>query len=100
MQLDQKNLDRLLSLSDRQLEDMIKKIGKDGGVDLSTFHITSTDAQSIRRALRSFTDADRANMKGKAILRTAEGETVPLPEGMSLADAVAKAEAEIASPYA
>jgi hypothetical protein len=63
MQLDQKNLDRLLSLSDRQLEDMIKKIGKDGGVDLSTFHITSTDAQSIRRALRSFTDADieRAN---------------------------------------
>ena len=37
---------------------------------------------------RSFTDADRANMKGKAILRTAEGETVPLPEGMSLADAL------------
>ena len=63
MQLDQKNLDRLLSLSDRQLEDMIKKIGKDGGVDLATFHITSTDAQSIRRALRSFTNADieRAN---------------------------------------
>ena len=63
MQLDRKNLDRLLSLSDRPLEDMIKKIGKEGGVDLSTFHITSADAQSIRHALRSFTDADiaRAN---------------------------------------
>ena len=63
MQLDRKNLDRLLSLSDRQLEDMIKKIGKEGGVDLSAFRITSTDAESIRRALRSFTNEDinRAN---------------------------------------
>lgn len=63
MQLDQRNVERLLSLSDRQLEDMIKKIGKEGGVDLSAFRITSTDAESIRRALRSFTsaDIDRAN---------------------------------------
>lgn len=63
MQLDEKSVRRLLSLSDKQLEELIRKIGAESGVDLSAFHITSTDAASIRAALSSFSEADlqRAN---------------------------------------
>lgn len=63
MQFDEKAIHRLLSLSDRQLEDLIRTIGSESGVDLSTFRITSTDAASIRAALRGFTESDleRAN---------------------------------------
>lgn len=63
MQLDERAVNRLLSLNDKQLEDLIRKIGDQSGIDLSSFHITSTDASSIRNALRSFTPADleRAN---------------------------------------
>lgn len=63
MQLDERSINRLLSLSDKQLEELIRKIGKESGVDLSTFHITSTDASSIRSALKGFTasDLERAN---------------------------------------
>ncbi|MBR2908146.1 MAG: hypothetical protein IKC26_08935 [Clostridia bacterium] len=58
MQLDERSINRLLSLSDKQLEELIRRIGKESGIDLSTFHITSTDAESIRGALRGFTPAD------------------------------------------
>lgn len=58
MQFDEKAVERLLSLSDRQLEDLIRTIGGENGIDLSTFRITETDAASIRRALRSFTASD------------------------------------------
>lgn len=63
MQLDEKSIRRLLSLSDKQLEDLIRRIGTESGVDLSSFHISSTDAASIRKALSSFTESDlkRAN---------------------------------------
>ena len=63
MQLDEKAINRLLSLSDRQLEELIRSIGNEGGIDLSTFRISSTDAASIRKALRGFTESDleRAN---------------------------------------
>lgn len=36
----------------------------------------------------SFTEEERANIKGKAILRMADGGVEPLPEGMTLADAL------------
>ena len=58
MQLDEKAIRRLLSLSDRQLEDLIRTIGSESGIDLSSFRITSTDAASIRRALSGFTEED------------------------------------------
>lgn len=58
MQFDEKAIRRLLSLSDRQLEDLIRTIGSESGIDLSSFHIGATDAASIRHALRSFTAED------------------------------------------
>ena len=63
MQLDERSLKRILSLNDKQLEELIRTIGNESGIDLSTFHITATDAASIRKALSSFTESDlkRAN---------------------------------------
>ena len=63
MQLDERAVNRLLSLNDKQLEELIRRIGTESGIDLSTFRITSTDASSIRSALKSFTSEDlqRAN---------------------------------------
>lgn len=63
MQLDEKAIRRLLSLSDAQLEALIRSIGQESGIDLSTFRITSTDAASIRHALSNFSkdDLTRAN---------------------------------------
>ena len=58
MQFDEKAIRRLMSLSDRQLEELIQKIGNESGIDLSSFHITSTDAASIRYALANFTESD------------------------------------------
>jgi len=63
MQFDEKAVRRLLSLSDAQLESLIRTIGQENGIDLSSFRITSTDAASIRHALSNFSkeDLDRAN---------------------------------------
>ena len=58
MQFDEKAVKRLLSLSDRQLEDLIRTVGSENGIDLSSFRITSTDAASIRSALSSFSESD------------------------------------------
>ena len=63
MQLDEKAIRRLLSLSDAQLEALIRTIGQENGIDLRAFRITSTDAASIRHALSNFSkdDLTRAN---------------------------------------
>ena len=58
MQFDERAINRLLSLNDKQLEELIRRIGDQSGIDLSSFHITATDASSIRSALRGFTEAD------------------------------------------
>ncbi len=79
MQLDERSINRLLSLNDKQLEELILKIGKESGIDLGTFHISSTDAQSIRSALRGFTSADleRANEALHAYQSGRYGKTNP-----------------------
>ena len=63
MQLDEKAIRRLLSLSDAQLVSLIRSIGQESGIDLGSFRITSTDAASIRHALANFSKDDlcRAN---------------------------------------
>ena len=58
MNFDEKAVKRLLSLSDAQLENLIRTIGVENGIDLSSFHITSTDAASIRTALSGLTESD------------------------------------------
>lgn len=60
MQLDRNAIERLLSMNDSQLKYIITKLAVDNGLDLSTFNITSTDIDSIRRALQGATDEDLA----------------------------------------
>lgn len=79
MQFDEKAVKRLLSLSDKQLEDLIKAIGGENGIDLSEFRITSTDAASIRQALSSFSEADlrRASEELNAYQNGRRGKSRP-----------------------
>jgi hypothetical protein len=58
MQINRDNLNKLLSLNDRQLKAMINKIAVQGGIDPAQFNIDPNSIQSIRQALGSATDED------------------------------------------
>ena len=58
MQLDRKNLNRLLALNDRQLQAVIDRISRDYGLDLSKFQVRPGDMEGLRQAIRSATDAE------------------------------------------
>ncbi len=58
MQIDRQNLEKLLSLSDRRLEAVIRKIAADSGINPADFNINPKDIQSIRQALSTASDAD------------------------------------------
>ena len=58
MQINRENLDKLLSLNDRQLKLMIQRIALQGGIDPSSFNIDPSSVESIRRVLGSATDDD------------------------------------------
>ena len=58
MQLDQKMLQRMLSLSDDQLKSIILSLAENSGLDLSGFNISPNDINSIRSALSGATDED------------------------------------------
>ena len=58
MQIDRKSLEKLLTLNDRQLEVMIKKIATESGIDPSVLNINPNDISSVRRALAGATDDD------------------------------------------
>lgn len=58
MQINRKTLDGLLTLSDRQLMALIGNLAQNSGVDLSEFHVDTSDVQSVRRALSSVSDED------------------------------------------
>ncbi len=58
MQINRENLDKLLSLNDRQLKTMIQRIAVQGGIDPKDFNIDVNSIESIRRVLGSATDAD------------------------------------------
>jgi hypothetical protein len=58
MQINRDNLNKLLSLNDRQLKAMINKIAVQGGIDPAQFNIDPGSIQSIRQALGSATDED------------------------------------------
>ncbi len=58
MQLDKKSLNRLLSLSDRQLQIFVEKLASEYGLDLSRFQIKEGDVQSLRRAIQNASDED------------------------------------------
>lgn len=58
MQLDRKALNRLLSLSDSQLQTVIDKLAAEYGLDLRRFQVHQGDMESLRRALRNASDAE------------------------------------------
>ena len=58
MQINRENLDKLLSLNDRQLKMMIQRIAVQGGIDPKDFNIDANSIDSIRKVLGSATDAD------------------------------------------
>ena len=60
MQLDKKALNRLLSLNDEQLKNVIRSLGENAGLDLASFKISADDVGSIRHALGNATDQDIA----------------------------------------
>lgn len=62
MQINRENLDKLLSLNDRQLKAMINRIAVQGGIDPAQFNIDPSSIESIRRVLGSATDEDIARI--------------------------------------
>lgn len=62
MQINRENLDKLLSLNDRQLKMMITKIAAQSGIDPAQFNIDANNIKSIRKVLGSATDEDIARI--------------------------------------
>lgn len=62
MQINRENLDKLLSLNDRQLKLMIQRIAAQGGIDPKDFNIDTNSIESIRRVLGSASDAELAKI--------------------------------------
>lgn len=58
MQLDKKMLERLLTMNDEQLGEVIRTIAKEAGIDPTQLGLNPDNVQSIRLALGMATDAD------------------------------------------
>lgn len=58
MQIDRNALQKLLSLSDKQLETVIRKLTTDYGLDLSALNISTDNLKNLRTALQNVTDED------------------------------------------
>lgn len=58
MQIDRASLEKLLTLNDRQLKNVIQSLIVQSGIDPAEFHINPQDIQSIRQALGSASDED------------------------------------------
>ena len=62
MQIDRKSLEKLLTLNDRQLGLVIKKIASESGIDPASLNINPNDIASVRSALSGATDEDIKNI--------------------------------------
>lgn len=58
MQIDKRMLDRLLTMNDEQLGDLIKNIASEAGIDPNQLGLNPDNINSIRQALGSATDSD------------------------------------------
>ena len=58
MQIDKKQLERLLMLNDRQLSNIITRLAAESGIDPATLNMNLNDVASIRRALSGATEED------------------------------------------
>ena len=58
MQINRENLDKLLSMNDRQLKMIIQHLVAQSGINPKEFNIDTSSIQSIRTALSDATDED------------------------------------------
>ena len=58
MKLDKSAVQRLLSLSDDQLKQLLLRLAGENGIDLSGVTIRADDIAGVRQALRMATDED------------------------------------------
>ncbi len=58
MQINRENLDKLLSMNDRQLKAIIQRLALQGGINPADFNIDTNSIESIRRVLGSASDAE------------------------------------------
>ncbi len=62
MQIDQKMLNRLLTMNDDQLGSLIGEIAREAGIDPSELGLNPQNIASVRQALGSATDEDLQKM--------------------------------------
>lgn len=62
MQINRDQLEKLLSMNDRQLKTMIQYLAAQSGIDPAEFNIDTNSIESIRRAISSASDADLARI--------------------------------------
>lgn len=64
MQLDQKMLNRLLSMNDEQLGALIGQIAQEAGIDPSELGLQPQNIATVRHALGNATEEDLAKLNG------------------------------------
>lgn len=62
MQIDQKMLNRLLTMNDDQLGNLIEEIAREAGIDPATLGLNPQNIAGVRQALGSATDEDLEKM--------------------------------------
>ena len=62
MQIDQKMLNRLLTMNDDQLGNLIREIANEAGIDPSALGLNPQNIADLRRALGSATEDDMQKM--------------------------------------
>ena len=62
MQIDQKMLNRLLTMNDDQLGNLIEEIAREAGIDPATLGLNPQNIEGVRQALGSATDEDLEKM--------------------------------------
>lgn len=58
MHIDQRMLEKLLKLDDRQLENVIREVLSETGVSPTTLGFDASKLENVRSALRNATDSD------------------------------------------
>ncbi len=58
MEINREAIDRLLTLSDRQLKAIIQNLARESGIDPAQFNMDTDSISSIRSALSSASDED------------------------------------------
>ena len=62
MQIDQKMLNRLLTMNDEQLGNLIQEIAEEAGIDPTALGLNPQNIADVRRALGNATDTDLQNL--------------------------------------